>query len=71
MKVAGIAFYLTYVLCSVCCVQCSKKKDIILLLVWRQCETSSHEEHTQHIAAVFEDKMLRKVFGPEREEVAG
>jgi hypothetical protein len=46
-------------------------KTIILLVVLYGCETWSLTLREEHRLRVFENRMLRKVFGPKRDEVTG
>jgi hypothetical protein len=45
-------------------------KTIILLIVLYGCETSSLTQGEEHRLRVFENRMVRRIFGPKREEVA-
>jgi hypothetical protein len=44
---------------------------IILPVVFYGCETSSLTLREKHRLNVFENRVLRKIFGPNRQEVAG
>jgi hypothetical protein len=46
-------------------------KPIILPVVLCRYETWSPTLIVEHILRAFENKVLRRIFGPEREEVAG
>jgi hypothetical protein len=46
-------------------------KTIILPLVLYGCEAWSLTLRKDHILSVFENKVLRRIFGPTRDEVAG
>jgi hypothetical protein len=46
-------------------------KTIILPLVLYGCETWSLTLWEEHRLRVFEDRVLRRIFGPKREEVTG
>jgi hypothetical protein len=46
-------------------------KTIILPLVLYECETCSLTLREEHKLRVFENRVLRKVFGPKRDEVTG
>jgi hypothetical protein len=46
-------------------------KAIILRVVSYGCETWSVTLRKEHILRVFENRVLRRIFGPKREEVAG
>jgi hypothetical protein len=46
-------------------------KTMILLVVLYRCETWSLTLWEEHKLRVFENRMLRKILGPTREEVAG
>jgi hypothetical protein len=46
-------------------------KTIILLLVLYECETWSLILREEHGLWVFENRVLRRIFGPKREEVVG
>jgi hypothetical protein len=46
-------------------------KTIILLAVWYGCETWSLSLKEEHRLRVFENRVLRKIFGPKRDEVTG
>jgi hypothetical protein len=43
----------------------------LLLLVSYGCETWSLTLREEHIFRVYENRVLRRIFGPKREEVAG
>jgi hypothetical protein len=45
-------------------------KTIILPVVLYGCETWSHTQG-RHVLHVFENRVLRRIFGPKREEVTG
>jgi hypothetical protein len=44
---------------------------IILLMVLYGCETWSLTLREEHRLRVFENRMLRRIFGPKRDEVTG
>jgi hypothetical protein len=46
-------------------------KTIILPLVLYECETLSLTLREEHILRVFENRVLRRIFGPKRDEVTG
>jgi hypothetical protein len=46
-------------------------KKIILPVVLYGCETWSLTLREEHSLRVFENKVLRKIFGPKKDEVAG
>jgi hypothetical protein len=46
-------------------------KTIILTVVLYGCETCSLTLREQHRLRVFEKKVLRRIFGPKRDEVTG
>jgi hypothetical protein len=46
-------------------------KTIILPVVLYGCETWSLTLREEHRLRVFENRMLRRIFGPKREEVTG
>jgi len=46
-------------------------KTVILPVVLYGCETSLFALREEHRLRVFENRMLRRIFGPEREEVVG
>jgi hypothetical protein len=46
-------------------------KTIILLVVLYGCETWSLTLREEHRLRVFENRMLRRIFGPKRDEVTG
>jgi uncharacterized membrane protein len=46
-------------------------KTIILPVVFYGCETSSLTVMEEHRLRVFENKVLRRIFGPKRDEVTG
>jgi hypothetical protein len=46
-------------------------KTVILLVILYECETWSHTSREEHRLRVFENRVLRTVFGPKREEVRG
>jgi hypothetical protein len=46
-------------------------KTIILLVVLCGCETLSLTLREEHRLSVLEDRVLRRIFGPERDEVKG
>jgi hypothetical protein len=45
-------------------------KTIILLVVLYGCETWSLTQREEHRLRVFENRVLRRIFGPKRDEVA-
>jgi hypothetical protein len=46
-------------------------KTIILPVVLYGCETLSLTLREEHILSVFENRVLRSIFGPKRDEVTG
>jgi hypothetical protein len=46
-------------------------KNLILYVVLYGCGTWSHTLREEHSLRVFENRVLRRIFGPKREEVAG
>jgi hypothetical protein len=46
-------------------------KTIILPVVLYGCETLSFTLREEHILRVFENRVLRRIFGPKRDEVTG
>jgi hypothetical protein len=46
-------------------------KTIILPVVLYGCETWSLTFREEHILRVFENRVLRRIFGPKRDEVTG
>jgi hypothetical protein len=46
-------------------------KTIILLMVLKGCETWSLTLREEHRLRVFENRVLRRIFGPRRDEVTG
>jgi hypothetical protein len=46
-------------------------KTIILPVVLYGCETWSLSLREEHILRVFESRVLRRIFGPKRDEVTG
>jgi hypothetical protein len=46
-------------------------KTIILPVVLYGCETLTATIREEHILRVFENRVLRKIFGPKRDEVTG
>jgi hypothetical protein len=46
-------------------------KTIILPLVLYECETWSPTLREEHRREVFENRVLRRIFGPKRDEVTG
>jgi len=46
-------------------------RNIILLAVWCGCETWSLTLREERKLRVFENRVLRRIFGPRREEVTG
>jgi hypothetical protein len=46
-------------------------KTIILPVVLYGCETWSHALREEHRLRVFEKRVLRRIFGPKRDEVMG
>jgi hypothetical protein len=47
------------------------KKNIILTVVLCWCETWSVTLREEHRMNVFENRVLRRIFGPKRDEVTG
>jgi hypothetical protein len=52
-------------------VQVKIYKTIILQVVLYGCETWSHTLRGEHSLTVFENRVLRRIFGPKRDEVTG
>jgi hypothetical protein len=50
---------------------CKIYKTIILPVVLYECETWSLILREEHILRVFENRVLRRIFGPNRDEVIG
>jgi hypothetical protein len=50
---------------------CIRDKTIILPVVLYGCETWSLTLREEHRLKVFENRMLRRIFGPKRDEVTG
>jgi len=48
-----------------------KYKIVILLVVSNGCETWSPTLREEHRMKVFENRMLKRILGPKREEVVG
>jgi hypothetical protein len=46
-------------------------KTIILPVVLYRCETWSLTLREEHVLGAFENRMLRRIFGPKRDEVTG
>jgi hypothetical protein len=46
-------------------------KNLILPVVLYGCETSSLTFREEHTLWVFENRVLRRIFGPNRDEVTG
>jgi hypothetical protein len=46
-------------------------KTIILPVVWYGCETWFLTLREEHRLRVFENRVLRRIFGPKRDEVTG
>jgi hypothetical protein len=46
-------------------------KTTILLVVLYGCESKSLTLREEHRLRVFENRMLRRIFGPKRDEVTG
>jgi hypothetical protein len=46
-------------------------RNIILLVVLHVCETWSLTLREEHKLRVFENRVLRRIFGPKRDEVTG
>jgi hypothetical protein len=53
------------------CLLLHKYKTIILPEVLYGCETSSLKLREEHRLRMFENRVLRRIFGPERDEVTG
>jgi hypothetical protein len=49
----------------------SNSPHIILPVILYGCETWSHTLREEHRLRVFEKRVLRRIFGPKREEVVG
>jgi hypothetical protein len=47
------------------------KKTVILPVVLYGCETWSLTSREEHRLRVFENRVLRRIFGPKRDEVTG
>jgi hypothetical protein len=50
---------------------CQKKKILILPIVLYGCETWSLTLKEEHELSVFENRMLRRIYGPKRDGVTG
>jgi hypothetical protein len=46
-------------------------KTLILTVVWYGCETWSLTLREEHRLRMFENRVLRRIFGPKRDEVTG
>jgi hypothetical protein len=46
-------------------------RNIILPVVWYGCETWSLTLREEHRLGMFENRVLRRIFGPKRDEVTG
>jgi hypothetical protein len=46
-------------------------KTIILAVILYGCETRSLTQREEHRLRVFENKVLRRIFGPKRDKVTG
>jgi len=46
-------------------------RSIIFPVVWNGCKTLSHTLREERRLRVFENRVLRGIFGPKRDEVAG
>jgi hypothetical protein len=46
-------------------------RTLVLSVVWYGCETWSLTLREEHVLRVFENRVLRTIFGPKREEVVG
>jgi hypothetical protein len=46
-------------------------RTVILPVVWYGCETWSLILREEHRLRVFENRVLRRIFGPKRDEVTG
>jgi hypothetical protein len=55
----------------VCCQKIRICKTIILPVILYGCETWSLTVREEHRLRVFENKVLRRIFGPRRDEVTG
>ena len=53
------------------CVECNIYRTIILPIVWCGCETRSLTLKEEHRLRVLEYRVLRRIFGPKRDEVTG
>jgi hypothetical protein len=68
---AAIQFKISVFLSVLYKIKTKMYKSVILPVVLYGCETWSFYLREGHKLRVFENRMLRKVFGPKREEVAG
>jgi hypothetical protein len=57
--------------CARVCVQVKTHKTIILPVVLYGCETWSLTLREEHRLRAFENRVLRRIFGPKRDEVTG
>jgi hypothetical protein len=73
IKSGNACYHLVQSLLSSCLLSTNIKvkiyKTIILPLVLYGCETWSLTFRDEHILRVFENRVLRKIFGPKRDEV--
>jgi len=68
---AAIQFKISVFLSVLYKIKTKMYKSVILPVVLYGCETWSFYLREGHKLRVFENRMLRKVFGPKREEVTG
>jgi hypothetical protein len=61
-----VFYFVMYVICVLCLIV---YKTIILPMVLYGCETWSLTLREEHILRVFENRVLRRIFGPRRDEV--
>jgi hypothetical protein len=57
--------------CQYCDINLQLCSIIILPVVLYECETWSLTLREEHRLSVFENKVLRRIFGPKRDEVKG
>jgi len=68
---AAIQFKISVFLSVLYKIKTKMYKSVILPVVLYGCETWSFYLREGHKLRVFENRVLRKVFGPKREEVTG
>jgi hypothetical protein len=56
---------------NICILQLKRYKTIILPVVLYGCETWSLTLREEHRLRVFENRVLRRILGPKRDEVTG